>query len=188
MEKYVTYPPKGKLPLPSKALNNGTQDIRNECQAWHDVRLEAYGPNPTFNVYRVLDAWPVLWDVLGFPGSFANVQVSSQPRMIPYSPLLNSCLISCLHRTQSPIYFARKDVQKVIHAPHINWTECAIDKPYVNGIDTSIPSMLSVMPYVIEKSKRTVVMHGGTDFVLIADGTRIAIQSVYDFLSLVAAH
>lgn len=32
--------------------------------------------------------------------------------------------------------------------------------------------MLSVMPNVIEKSVRTVVMHGGVDYVLIAEGTR----------------
>lgn len=31
----------------------------------------------------------------------------------------------------------------------------------MNGSDTSPPSMLSVMPNVIEKSARTVVMHGG---------------------------
>ena len=43
---------------------------------------------------------------------------------------------------------------------------------YVNGVDHSVPSMLSVMPNVIEKSVRTVVMHGGVDYVLIAEGTR----------------
>ena len=32
--------------------------------------------------------------------------------------------------------------------------------------------MLSVMPNVIEKSARTVVMHGGVDYILIAEGTR----------------
>jgi hypothetical protein len=62
---------------------------------------------------------------------------------------------------------------------------------FVNGTDNSVPVMLSVMPNVIEKSERTVVMHGGIvssldhlsnlaikkpdrekDYVLIAEGTR----------------
>lgn len=78
---------------------------------------------------------------------------------------------------QSPIYFNRTDVQDAIHAPRISWNECSSivstlnrstglslisDKNvYVNGTDNSVPVMLSVMPNVIEKSERTVVMHGG---------------------------
>ncbi|ELU36836.1 serine carboxypeptidase domain-containing protein [Rhizoctonia solani AG-1 IA] len=73
---------------------------------------------------------------------------------------------------QGPIYFNRTDVQDAIHAPHINWSECSSINVFVNGTDTSIPPMLSVMPNVIEKSERTVVMHGGIDYVLIAEGTR----------------
>jgi hypothetical protein len=42
----------------------------------------------------------------------------------------------------------------------------------VDAVDNSIPSALSVLPNVIEKSVRTVVLHGGVDFVLIAEGTR----------------
>ena len=42
----------------------------------------------------------------------------------------------------------------------------------MDGKDNSVPSMLSVFPYVIEKSERTVVMHGGVDYVLIAEGTK----------------
>lgn len=37
-------------------------------------------------------------DVLGFPGSFDNVQ--------------------------SPLFFNRTEVQTAIHAPHIEWEEC----------------------------------------------------------------
>ena len=36
--------------------------------------------------------------------------------------------------------------------------------------------MLSVMPNVIEKSARTVVMHGGVDYILIAEGTRCVLS------------
>ena len=170
-EKYVTYPPKGPLPLLTNAFK-GTpnfEGITEKCATWDDIYEAALETNPNFNMYRVLDVWPVLWDVLGFPGSFYNVQV--RPRLCPPS------FFTPINRipfgfVQSPIYFARKDVQDAIHAPHIDWEECSAESVYVNGTDTSIPSMLSVMPNVIEKNLRTVVMHGGADYVLIMEGTR----------------
>ena len=67
---------------------------------------------------------------------------------------------------QSPIYFNRTDVQDAIHAPHIVWESCGENSVYVNTTtgrainDQSIPSALSVLPNVIEKSERTVIVHG----------------------------
>lgn len=153
-KKYATYPPNGKLPLPAQSYN-GTPDypnIKPQCDLQNMVAEAASMVNPAFNIYRIFDVWPVLWSVLGFPGSFLNYQ--------------------------SPLYFNRTEVQDAIHAPHINWAECSGVAVFVNGTDKSIPVMLSVMPNVIEKSERTVVMHGGIDFVLIAEGTRIAIQNM----------
>jgi hypothetical protein len=63
----------------------------------------------------------------------------------------------------------------LLSSPSRKWLNirCCFAKPvYVNGVDNSVPSMLSVMPNVIEKSVRTVVVHGGVDYVLIAEGTR----------------
>ena len=56
-------------------------------------------------------------------------------------------------------------VQDAIHAPHIEWETCSDGSVYVNaqggpGRDTSIPSTLSVLPNVIEKSNRTLIVHG----------------------------
>jgi carboxypeptidase D len=86
-------------------------------------------------------------------------------------------------------------VQKAIHAPHINWEICSEGNVYV-GRDQSIPSTLSVLPNVIEKSERTLIVHGllvraslssappnplissPQDYILIAEGTRIAIQNM----------
>lgn len=56
-------------------------------------------------------------------------------------------------------------VQRAIHAPHINWETCSSGSVYVNaqgqpGRDQSVASTLSVLPNVIEKSLRTVVVHG----------------------------
>jgi Serine carboxypeptidase len=67
------------------------------------------------------------------------------------------------------VYFSRPDVQSVIHAPHINWTQCSIDPVFVNGVDDSLPSTLSVLPRVIEKSKRTIVSHGTSDAVSVVE-------------------
>ncbi|CAE6433175.1 unnamed protein product [Rhizoctonia solani] len=153
-KKYVTYPPKGKLPLPSQAYTGTPNDsgikVKDECAIWDMVYYAAITVNPAFNVYRIFDVWPELWDVL-FPGRFSQ---------------------------QGPIYFNRTDVQDAIHAPHINWKGCTSINVFVNGTDKSVPSMLSVMPNVIEKSERTVVMHGGIDFRIIAEGTKIAIQNM----------
>ncbi|KAF8335498.1 alpha/beta-hydrolase [Cantharellus anzutake] len=154
---YATYPPPpGPFPLPPQAYVPGTvpnyANITSGCLLWDDIYNASAMANPNFNVYRIFDGWPVLWDVIGFPGSFFNYQ--------------------------SPVYFARRDVQDAIHAPHIDWSECSTKPVYVNGQDNSVPSMLSVMPNVIQKSARTVVMHGLADYVLIAEGTRIAIQNM----------
>jgi hypothetical protein len=92
----------------------------------------------------------VLWDVLGFPGSFPQAQ--------------------------SPIYFDRTDVKKAIHAPlNVTWSECSEGNVFKGG-DKSAPSGLTVLPNVIEKSVRTVVVNGLADYCILAGGTRLAIQ------------
>lgn len=48
----------------------------------------------------------------------------------------------------------------------------------VNNTDNSLPSGLSVLPNVIERSNRTVIAHGTGDYVLIANGTRAMIQNM----------
>jgi len=42
--------------------------------------------------------------------------------------------------------------------------------------DASLPPAFTVLPNVIEKSNRSVIVHGLADFVLIADGARIVLQ------------
>lgn len=97
---------------------------------------------------------PLLWDVLGFPGS------------IPYQP------------DGAFIYFNLTDVQTAINAPHVEWNECSTIDVFVNGTDTSTPTGLSVLPGVIERTERTVLGHGILDFVLLYNGTLIAIQNM----------
>jgi carboxypeptidase D len=61
-------------------------------------------------------------------------------------------------------------VKEAIHAPvDTNWTECSEINVFPNG-DGSLPAAFTVLPNVIEKSQRTVIVHGLADFILIAEG------------------
>ncbi|KAF8577181.1 alpha/beta-hydrolase [Ramaria rubella] len=147
-EKHVTYPPTGLLPLPGKST-----EADPGCDVWDAIFNAALIINPAFNIYRIFDTFPILWDVLGFPGSFPNVQLS-------------------------PLFFDREDVKKAIHAPvDVDWVECSNINVFPHG-DGSLPSALSVLPNVIEKSNRSVIVHGLADFILIAEGTRIVLQNM----------
>jgi hypothetical protein len=78
----------------------------------------------------------------------------------------------------SPLYFNREDVKKAIHAPiNVDWTLCTdtFSDVFPNG-DPSLPPAFTVLPNVIEKSKRSVIVHGLADFLLIAEGARIVLQ------------
>jgi carboxypeptidase D len=143
---YATYPSNGPLPTLSSLANT------NECDLWSVIFYAALIINPAFNIYRITDTPPILWDVLGFPGSFPN--------------------------QQSPIYFNRSDVQAAIHAPNIMWAVCTDNDVFVKGTDQSPPPVYSVLPSVIEKSQRTIIVNGQHDFRIIAEGTRIAIQNM----------
>ncbi|KAG1740198.1 Alpha/Beta hydrolase protein [Suillus paluster] len=146
MDKYVKYPPSGPLPLPGDSV-----EFAEGCDVWDDIFSSALIINPAFDLYRIWDTYPILWDVLGFPGSFPQ--------------------------TQTPIYFNRTDVKKAIHAPvDTEWTECS-KNVFPNG-DGSLPPVFTVLPNVIEKNQRTVIVHGLADFYFIAEGTRIAIQNM----------
>ena len=78
----------------------------------------------------------------------------------------------------TPVYFNRTDVKAAIHAPQtVNWEVCSFQNPVVfPGGDASLPPAFSVLPNVIEKSSRSVIVHGLADFLLIANGTRIVLQ------------
>ena len=78
--------------------------------------------------------------------------------------------------TQSPIYFDREDVKKVVHAPlNQTWFECSEINVFPNG-DASLPPAFTVLPDVIEKSNRSVIIHGLADYILIAEGARVVLQ------------
>lgn len=74
-----------------------------------------------------------------------------------------------------PVYFDRADVKAAIHAPaDVDWVVCS-ENVFPNG-DSSLPPAFTVLPNVIEKSKRSVIVHGLGDFILIAEGARVVLQ------------
>jgi len=74
------------------------------------------------------------------------------------------------------LYFDRPDVKAAIHAPAtVTWAECSDINVFPHG-DASLPPAFTVLPNVIEKSNRSVIVHGLGDFILIAEGARIVLQ------------
>ena len=91
-----------------------------------------------------------------------------------YKFLRIACLVSHRHHRygsqDTTIYFDREDVKRAIHAPlNVNWTLCTKNYVFTEN-DRSLPSSYSVLPNVIEKSERAVIVHGTADFILIAEG------------------
>jgi carboxypeptidase D len=154
LEKNLKYPPAGQLPFPSGVPDG---EVGDDCDILSAIIRQVSALNPAFDIYRVTETYPAPFSVLGFP-----------------------------EESQGPVYFNRTDVQDAIHAPHIEWALCGTDQSpsvYVDeqgnpGFDTSVPSTLSVLPNVIEKSERSMIIHGLADMILIAEGTRIAIQNM----------
>lgn len=147
IDKYLTFPPPGPFPN----LPTSDDAIPDNCHLWNDINNAVLQTNPCFDIYSISTTCPVLWDVLGFPGSFDYLPSGAQ------------------------IYFNRTDVQKAINAPIGPWAECG---NVALGQDTSLPSGLSVLPSVIERSKRTIISHGQLDYVLLYNGTLMTIQNM----------
>lgn len=119
---------------------------------WQRLYGECRKKNPNFNIYKITDSsLPV--DPLGFP--------ASDPHLPPGGVL----------------YFNRSDVQKALHAPPTNWATCSTSPVFPNG-DASPDVTETVLPHLIERLERVVIVHGLLDMVLIEEGTRLALQSM----------
>lgn len=154
MDEYLVYPPKGHIPMPLPGTDN-KGNTRDECwNIYWDIFDAISLLNPCFDIYQVGTTCPLLWDVLGFPGS------------MPYLP------------DGAQVYFDRADVKKAIHAPDVAWEECSSDDVFVKGEDKSLPSTMSVLPNVIDKTKNVIVGHSSMDMILIANGTLLALQNM----------
>jgi carboxypeptidase D len=145
MEKYLTFPPISKLPAPE--IDSSTEG----CNLWSEILTEVMYVNPCFDVYQVATTCPLLWDPLGFPGSFDYLPPNTE------------------------IYFNRSAVQAAINAPIQPWAEC---QGGVLDEDTSPQSSWEVIPRIIDQLDRTIIGHGELDFILLYNGTLMAIQNM----------
>jgi carboxypeptidase D len=147
LKKYLTYPPPpGPFPPPNDDGGSGRK-------LWSVIKQAITLINPCFNIYQIATTCPLLWDVLGFPGSFE------------YNPPGTS------------IYFDREDVKKAINAPtNVRWAEC--NNIPLSFADSSEPSSWRVLPRIIEKSERTIIGHGSLDFILQVQGSLLTIQNM----------
>ncbi|KAF1833457.1 alpha/beta-hydrolase [Decorospora gaudefroyi] len=143
--KYMAFPPVSKLPAPANTSETPG------CSLWYDIFDAVLLTNPCFDLYQIATTCPLLWDPLGFPGSFDYLPPNTE------------------------IYFNRTAVQKAINAPVQPWAEC---QPGVLETDSSPPSSWDVIPRVIDALERTVIAHGDLDYVLLHNGTLLAIQNM----------
>ena len=67
------------------------------------------------------------------------------------------------------IYFNRADVKAAIHAPDIEWAECAVQPVFTGGTegpeqqgDLSADPIQGVLPKVIEATNRVLIGNGDT--------------------------
>ncbi|KAI2630047.1 Alpha/Beta hydrolase protein [Xylaria nigripes] len=150
-KKYLTYPPPG--PQPSDLSST----VSRECNGlWGSVFDNALSVNPCFDVYQVATTCPLLWDVLGFPGS------------IDYTPA-----------GSGPVYFDREDIKRAIHADvHREWASCSSGNVFVGGRDNSDPSTWKVLPHVIDATQNVIIGHGSLDMILLPNGTLLSIQNM----------
>lgn len=147
-DTYLHYPPPGPQPT-----DYNTPSF--ECDLWDQVYSEMFSLNPCFDVYNVAITCPLLWDVLGFPGSLF------------YTPA-----------GAGPVYFERDDVKAALHAPaDATWEECSSGSVFVGG-DSSVPTTWAAIPQVIEATQNVIIGHGVLDMILLPNGTLLAIQNM----------
>ncbi|KAK3377944.1 putative serine-TYPE carboxypeptidase F precursor [Podospora didyma] len=154
MNKYLVYPPSGPQPLPFPGSDENGIPLEECVNIYWDIFDAISLINPCFDLYQVATTCPLLWDVLGFPGSFS------------YMP------------EGSSVYFDRADVKAAIHAPNITWEECTSKNVFVNGTDSSLPSHIKALPHVIDKTQNVQIVHGALDMILLANGTLLGIQNM----------
>ncbi len=163
-DTYFTFPPPGNQP--AKFFNYTSEA---DCDVFSMIDNAALTVNPCFDIYEINQQCPLLWDVLSFP------------TQLVYTP------------EGANTYFNRSDVKAAIHAPQsVSWAECSNVGVFVGGDksgnyhtggpesagDLSPDPIQTVLPKVIEATKRVLVSNGDFDMIIITNGTLLAIQNM----------
>lgn len=158
--KYLAFPPPS--PQPPFFVNYSSATDQT-CFVFNLIDTEAFEINPCFDIYEVNQQCPLLWDVLSFPTQFAY-----DPAGAPTT------------------YFNRSDVKAALHAPNISWAICGENTVFTGGFgngpesegDLSADPIQHVLPQVIEATNRVLISNGDLDFIIITNGTLLAIQNM----------
>ncbi|WFD34855.1 carboxypeptidase D [Malassezia cuniculi] len=146
VEKYLTYPPAGPLPVPS-AFNQSKS-------VYSAMKKMAKKANPCFSPFYIINSAPCPLDGMGLDP------------------------VSEVGHTNN--YFNNNPTSKqIIHADNVSYVECSHKHPFkiMKNSKTEFP-LNTVLPSVIEKSKRTVIQHGAYDYVMLPNGSALAIQNM----------
>ncbi|WVQ80585.1 hypothetical protein IAT38_002690 [Cryptococcus sp. DSM 104549] len=156
IDQYLTFPPSGVQP---EMLYKSSDPEEALCDVFMYGYFFAWQINPCFNVYHITNMCPLAYDVLGSPTGLL------------YAP--------------NGIYFNRTNVKAAMHAPDVDWTLCSVDPVYAGGTacphengDLSVDPIQTVLPQVIEATNRVLVSGGAYDYVVISNGTLLAIQNM----------
>lgn len=69
-------------------------------------------------------------------------------------------------------------MQEAIHAPKGSWGECAKNPVFLNEVDDSPPVYQHILPRVIARNERTVIVQGNLDSLIQSEGTKLIIQNM----------
>ena len=153
LDKYFTFPPPGPFP---QTLNSSAPG----CDLNDDIFDAELLINPCWNYYHVSETCPFKFDPLG------DDAYGSNPKGFV-------------------TYFNRPEVQAAINIPNapVKWSEC------VNGVfsdggknklgDLSDPPAINgVLQRVVEKTNNVLIGQGQLDYVLMTNGTLLALQNM----------
>ncbi|KAH9824739.1 putative carboxypeptidase cpdS precursor [Melampsora americana] len=159
ISKYDKFPPPpGPFPIPSVGTYDPPAPTNKSCAIYEMMYKASMLVNPGFNPYHIYETDPVLWDVLSGGGPDSSQLWPGQ--------------------TGNVTYFNRPEVKALLHVPSSSeWQECT-DKDVILGHDTSLHVTMSVLPEVIKRNKKTIIAHPSSDFALMAQGSRMAIQNM----------
>ncbi|CAK9785906.1 serine carboxypeptidase [Cutaneotrichosporon oleaginosum] len=159
-KQYLTFPPARNQPQLTWDISN---PANRRCDVFLAAMVAELSINPCFNPYDIVEPCPILWDVLGFPG------------LTKWTP------------PGAEVYFDRADVKAALHAPAINWTQCAVGDVFVAGAgkagphqngDTSADPIQAVLPRVIDATQRVLISNGDFDYIVMTNATLLSIQNM----------
>ncbi|WFD18852.1 carboxypeptidase D [Malassezia caprae] len=148
VQDHLHYPPRSHIHVPTQ--------YSSERSVWEMANKLATSTNSCFSVYEIKPNCTLDYDSLGMP---LNSQQASKKNFLNSHP----------------------ELKKELNVnPHTVWKECTDQSVFANkkGVDQTLNPDRTVLPGVIEKNQRTVIQHGTWDFVLIANGSALAIQNM----------